>query len=87
MRIFKIDDEWSVVCDWRKTRIAFKHVAQVCRFGKEFYPEVKICYQNRTWECYEYQDVLHKAVDEVWGKWLKLPTRAKEIKLKLDKEA
>ena len=61
MKIFKLDEEYSVVCEWKKTRVAFKHEATIMQNGCEVY-KTKCCYQNRTWESYEYQSVLHKAI-------------------------
>jgi hypothetical protein len=62
MKIFTLDKSYTVVCDWKKTRTAFKHVATVLCNGSEVY-STKICYLNRTWESYEYQSVLHKAIN------------------------
>lgn len=63
MRIFKINEHIEVVCDWVKTRMAFKHVATLFIDGIE-HESTKICYQNRTWESYEYQSVLQKIIRE-----------------------
>lgn len=64
VRIFKLDEEYSVVCNWKKTRIAFKHTASLLRNGYERVDETKICYQNRTWESYEYESVIEKLLDQ-----------------------
>lgn len=70
----------SIACDWAKTRQAFKHTASVLINGRSV-EDVKICYQNRTWEAYEYQSVLYKAVEsskcltkeekEAWTSYIK----------------
>jgi hypothetical protein len=62
MKTFKLNDEYTVVCEWKKTRMAFKHVATIIRNGCEVF-DTKICYQNRTWESYEFQSVLHRAIE------------------------
>lgn len=59
MKTFKINNELEVVCEWKKTRNAFKHEATILRNGREI-DTVKICYLNRTWERYEFESVLHK---------------------------
>jgi len=61
MKTFKLNDELEIVCEWKKTRIAFKHVATLLRNGAEVC-ETKICYQNRTWESFDFQSVAHKIV-------------------------
>lgn len=67
MRLFKITDDITVVCEWKKTRTAFKHEARLFIHNVEV-AKAKICYQNRTWERYEYEsvlwDVLYKAQKE-----------------------
>lgn len=63
MRIFKINEEYQVVCEWVKTRTAFKHTANLIRNGREV-DETKICYLNRTWERFEYESVLVKILEK-----------------------
>ena len=62
MNSFKITDRIEVVCEWKKTRTAFKHVATLLINGREI-DETKICYQNRTWERYTYESVLEKLIN------------------------
>jgi hypothetical protein len=57
MRTFKINEKIEVVCDWQKTRYGFRHLAHLMLDGKEI-EYAKVCYYNRTWECYEYQTVM-----------------------------
>lgn len=59
MKIFTINEKLSAVCEWKKTRQAFKHEATLMVNGREA-ETVKICYLNRTWERYEYESVLYK---------------------------
>jgi len=63
MREFKFDEHITIVCEWKKTRMAFKHEATLLVDGRE-QERVKICYQNRTWESYEYQSVLQKCIND-----------------------
>ena len=57
MRLFKINKEYTAICEVKKTRIAFKHTAILLKNGYEI-DQVKICYQNRTWERYQFESVL-----------------------------
>jgi hypothetical protein len=63
MKIFQINDNASIVCQWVKTRMAFKHTA-VLMVGGVVQDEVKICYQNRTWESFEFESVINKLLDK-----------------------
>ena len=61
MKIFNLSSEYSVVCDWQKTRYGFRHLATLCSNGQEI-GKTKCCYYNRTWEKYEYQSVLQAII-------------------------
>ena len=63
MQSFKISKELEAVCEWKKTRVAFKHEATLLRNGREVV-DVKICYLNRTWERYTYESVLCKLLEK-----------------------
>jgi len=67
METFKINRKLEVICERKKTRIAFKHEATLLENGREI-ATVKICYQNRTWEAYEFDSVLEKLADETGEK-------------------
>lgn len=73
MTTFKINERAEIVCEWKKTRMAFKHVATLVIDGREA-DTTKICYQNRTWERYEYESVLHKLIGETkaFDAWRKI---------------
>src|SRR3990167_1109797 len=64
MESLKINENLQAVCEWKKTRVAFKHVATLLRDGREI-AETKICYLNRTWERYTYESVLQKLLGKV----------------------
>lgn len=57
MKSFKINDNTEILCNWVKTRAAFKHVAELHVNGR-FVMETKICYLNRTWESFEFESVI-----------------------------
>jgi len=59
MRIFKINENISIVCNGVNTRNGFKHTANLIINGIDVL-ETKICYLNRTWESYEYESVINK---------------------------
>jgi len=61
MKTFDLSKDYAVVCEYKKTRMAFKHEATIMQNGCEVY-KTKCCYQNRTWESYDFQSVLHKAI-------------------------
>ena len=63
MESFKISKNLEAVCEWKKTRVAFKHVATLLRDGREVI-DVKINYLNRTWERYTYESVLYKLMEK-----------------------
>jgi len=67
MQTFKINKNLEVVCEWKKTRTAFKHEATLLRDGREV-EKVKICYLNRTWERFEFDSVLEKLADKTGEK-------------------
>jgi len=62
MRIFNLDEVYSVVCNSESTRSGFRHIAVLHKNGYEIARE-KALYQNRTWEAYEFETVLLKIVD------------------------
>jgi len=67
MKTFKINKNIEVVCEWKKTRMAFKHEATLMKNGREI-DSTKICYQNRTWERFEFDGVLEKLAEKTGEK-------------------
>lgn len=63
MRIFNLSENFSVVCESQSTRNGFRHVATLLRNGNEF-ARAKCTYLNRTWECYQFESVLYKIVND-----------------------
>lgn len=65
MRLFQLNADYAVVCEFVSTRSGFKHVATLLYRGDEV-DSTKICYQNRTWEHYQYQSVLQKLINKAF---------------------
>jgi hypothetical protein len=63
MKRFKVNREYEIVCEWKKTRNAFKHEATLLRNGIEK-DNTKICYVNRTWESFEFESIVEKLLDK-----------------------
>ena len=63
MKIFNLDERFSVVCNFENTRNGFKHTGALCSNGNEVY-KTKICYLNRTWERFEFESILLKVINE-----------------------
>lgn len=61
-KFFKLDEQYTILARWQKTRSAFKHTASLFDNGNKI-GETKICYLNRTWESYEYESVVEKIID------------------------
>lgn len=62
METFKLNKNTEIICEWKKTRMAFKHTATLLIDGWRK-DETKICYQNRTWESFEFESVINKLLD------------------------
>jgi len=67
MKLFKLNNQYSITCESKGTRNGFKHTANLCRGSYSVY-ETKICYLNRTWERFEYESVLLKVVEDYFSK-------------------
>ena len=63
MRLFKLDEEYSIVCVSEGTRRGFRHLATLLKNGQEI-DSAKICYINRTWESYEFETVKNKLLNQ-----------------------
>ena len=63
MRIFKLDDEYEIVCKSESTRYGFRHIATLFKNGYS-YTSAKCLYYNRTWERYEFESVLSKLISK-----------------------
>jgi len=63
MRIFNLNKVYNIVCNSEGTRNGFRHIAVLHRNGFEI-ARAKVCYLNRTWECFEFESVLIKIVED-----------------------
>lgn len=62
-RIFKISEKIEIVCVSESTRSGFRHLATLMIDGREE-DKAKCCYQNRTWESFQFQSVCKKLVGD-----------------------
>lgn len=62
MKIFKLDDVYSVICKYENTRNGFRHLAFLMKNDREI-AKNKCLYCNRTWEAYEYETVLKNLIN------------------------
>lgn len=80
MRIFKINENIEIVCDYASgVRDGFTHIAKLMLNGQEV-DSARVHYINRTWESYEFQSVMRKLIEkttavtkeekEMINKWL-----------------
>lgn len=63
MTSFRLNNEYTVVCEAQNTRTGFRHVAVLLRNGDEV-DRTKVCYQNRTWERFTFESVLNKIISK-----------------------
>lgn len=64
MQIFKTThngNEYEFVCKWGNTRSGFKHECRLF-INNQFKTDATCYYYNRTWESYNYQSVMLRAV-------------------------
>ena len=59
---FQISQSIKIECVSEKTSMAFRHLATIYKNGIQV-GYGRIPYQNRTWERYEFQSVMERAVD------------------------
>lgn len=65
MELFKYKDgnkEYSIVCDWKKTRTGFYHKCTLFYGGNEL-SNARASYMNRTWEEYPYQVCIRRLLN------------------------
>ena len=63
MRIFNLSKEYNIVCNSEGTRNGFRHIAVLHKNGFEI-ARAKTCYLNRTWECFQFESVLNKIIED-----------------------
>lgn len=63
MQEFKLNEHYTIVCEYQNRRGGFKHVATLLQDGQEI-DSTKCLYVNRTWERFQYASVLFKMIDK-----------------------
>jgi len=63
MRIFNLNNEYNIVCNFENTRYGFRHLAVLCFNGQDI-AKTKCCYYNRTWERFEFESVIVKLIED-----------------------
>jgi hypothetical protein len=66
MKLFRIDDKYTVVCESKSTRSGFKHEATLFK-GALTLTKAKAMYYNRTWEQFEFETVIKKVLRAEFG--------------------
>jgi len=61
---FNLGKGFTATCWWEDTRYGFRHLCVLYKDGRSMATE-KACYYNRTWECYEFQSVISRAVEKI----------------------
>jgi hypothetical protein len=68
IRKFRDLNDWEIVNNCGGTRNGFKHESTLFHYGNEV-ENARVCYLNRTWECYTYQtsmrEVVHKYTTKI----------------------
>jgi hypothetical protein len=59
VKTFEVNDVIRIDCLSERTRSGFRHLATLY-YGGSVLAKAKVCYQNRTWEAYEFQSVLEE---------------------------
>lgn len=78
MYISKIDhngNEYEFICEWKNTRNGFKHECRLFVNGN-FETVATFNYLNRTWESYQYQSVMLRAVSILLDEYTEFLKRA-----------
>ena len=63
MRIFKLNEKISIVCESEGTRYGFRHLANLF-VGENDVDKAKCCYYNRTWERFQFESVVLSLVSK-----------------------
>lgn len=61
-KYFQIGQHLTAECDTQDTRSGFRHLC-ILRHNGAIVVNTKACYQNRTWESFDYQTVIQSAID------------------------
>lgn len=70
MRIFvgktKDNEEFNFICHTENTKYGFSHICEIGKKGRDTFDKVIVKYINRTWESYNYETVLSKALEKLF---------------------
>jgi hypothetical protein len=72
-KLFTVNEHITISCRSEKTRSGFRHLASLMVDGWQ-QNTAKVCYQNRTWERFEFQSVIKALADKTGGEVGKLIT-------------
>jgi len=62
MKCYEFGEGYKVMCRSERTRYGFRHLCELTH-NYNVIAKTKSCYYNRTWECYEFQSVIHQAIN------------------------
>jgi len=62
MKTYNFGDGYQVICRSENTRYGFRHLCELTK-NYNVIAKTKACYYNRTWESYEFQSVIHSAIN------------------------
>jgi hypothetical protein len=62
MKSYEFGNGYKVICRSENTRYGFRHLCELTK-DCNIIAKTKACYYNRTWECYEFQSVIHSAIN------------------------
>ena len=62
MKTFKLDDIYSIKCEYEDLPSGFKHRAMMCENDK-IIAKHSVKYDNRTWEGFEFESVSKQLID------------------------
>jgi hypothetical protein len=79
MKIFKINEKLSIVCESQGTRYGFRHIARLMVNGIDNNMTAKCCYYNRTWESFEFQTVILNLLDKICPIYISIEEKEKFI--------
>jgi hypothetical protein len=65
MKTYNFGEGYQVNCRSEKTRYGFRHLCELTQ-NYNVLAKTKACYYNRTWEAYEFQSVIHQAIQAVF---------------------
>ncbi len=69
MKVFKINDAFSIICESWNTKSAWGHKASIVDVGGKVYDVIKFRYYNRTWERWQYESILLQAFHNLEKKY------------------